>query len=86
MSGSQSVLAYLCQTTKRANKFCATNIAKQQTQQLQIKLKSSSHKTFYKNDIYIFVALNHGYTATQNIMQKMMASLNLLSFVKECLL
>ena len=31
MSGGLSVLAYLCQTTKRANKYCATNIAKQQT-------------------------------------------------------
>ncbi len=24
-----------------------------------IKLKNSSHKTFYKNDIYIFVVLKH---------------------------
>ena len=48
MSGGISVLACLCQTTKRAIKFWATNIAKQQTPTGTNKFNSSSHNTFNK--------------------------------------
>ena len=58
-------------------------MAKQQTSTTTNKLKNSSHKTFYKNAIYIFVAFNHGHTTAQNTMQKMMALLNWLNFVSE---
>ena len=58
-------------------------MAKQQTPTTTNKLKNRSHKIFYKNAIDIFVALNHGHTAAQNTMQKMMALLNWLNFVSE---
>ena len=78
-----NLLGYLCYTTKRANKFWATNIAKQQTITTANKLNCNNHKSYYKNGIYIFAALNHGCTTTQNVMQKRMAILNGLSFVTE---
>ncbi len=76
MSGDLSVLIYLCQTTKKVNKYYATNIAKQQTITTANNLNSNNHKSYYNNGIYIFAALKYGCTTAQNVMQKMMALLN----------
>ena len=73
----------MCQTTTRGTKLYASNIAKQQTPTSANKLKSYSHKTFYKNVLYIFVALNYIYAAERAFCKKRLQKLNWQRFVKE---